>query len=521
MAKKFLTGIDLNKNELLNASIQNLANNPLSPVSGQIYYNSSDGTLRYWSGSAWNTLAVGGSISEAISAAIDLLTTSDIEEGTNLYFTDERAQDAVGNSVGTGLSYNDTSGSISVTANTYDAYGSALAAETNSNSYADSLASNYDPAGAAATVAGDLTTHISDTSTHGVTGDVVGTSDTQTLSNKTFSDSLKFSTGLNWSAIHANGNDLNIDGSNDIVLTTNTGDIVLNANVGAYVTSASAGNQIATHSYVDAAISGLNWKESAHLFAKTINIPLTGATGTVVIDSHAALGSTETGYRLLLSGQTTTTENGIYVYTDNGSTYTLTRTTDADAIGELLGAAIFIMEGSVYGSTSWVQSNTYADTFDDLIWTQFSGTGAVTAGAGITIDGTAVAIDRTTVDGWYDASGAAATAQSAAQSYADGLAVNYDPAGTAAAAVAALSFPKKHTETNLEIVPVSGVASWTISAATHGIGSLGSIIVQMKEVSGAIVDADIFVNESTGIITITWNSATTVTAGTYRITAMG
>jgi len=39
--------------------------------------------------------------------------TDDISEGTRLYFTDERAQDAIGNSVGTGLSYNDTTGAVS------------------------------------------------------------------------------------------------------------------------------------------------------------------------------------------------------------------------------------------------------------------------------------------------------------------------------------------------------------------------------------------------------------------------
>ena len=39
-------------------------------------------------------------------------TTSDLVEGTNLYFTDERAQDAVGNSVGLGLTYDDPSGVI-------------------------------------------------------------------------------------------------------------------------------------------------------------------------------------------------------------------------------------------------------------------------------------------------------------------------------------------------------------------------------------------------------------------------
>lgn len=41
-------------------------------------------------------------------------STSSLLEGTNLYFTDERAQDAVGNALGNGLSYNDTTGAISV-----------------------------------------------------------------------------------------------------------------------------------------------------------------------------------------------------------------------------------------------------------------------------------------------------------------------------------------------------------------------------------------------------------------------
>lgn len=207
---------------------------------------------------------------------------------------------------------------------------------------------------------------------------VVGVSDTQTLTNKTFGDNLNM-----------NNNKI-----------TNL----------AYPTVAS---DVASKSYVDDVMSGLDVKESVKLattqdldsngsISGTITYNSTGGTSsrgqitatlavsdTFTVDG-VSLSSSDNGARILIKDQSAGAQNGIWTVTISGTSLTLDRATDFDNDNEVsAGAFTFVGEGTVHTGSGWVLTTANPVTIGGslgsvLVFSQFSGAGSINAGDGLT-----------------------------------------------------------------------------------------------------------------------------------------
>ena len=141
----------------------------------------------------------------------------------------------------------------------------------------------------------------------------------------------------------------------------------------------------ATKAYVDATKQGLDVKDSVRV-ATTGNITL---SGTQTIDGI----SLSAGDRVLVKDQSTGSENGIYDVVSGGS---WTRSADANASAEVTsGMFTFVEEGTSNADGGFVLTTDGTITLGttSLSFTQFSGAGSVTAGAGLTKTGTTLDVE--------------------------------------------------------------------------------------------------------------------------------
>lgn len=179
---------------------------------------------------------------------------------------------------------------------------------------------------------------------------------------------------------------------------TMTGDLTL---VGAPTQALHA----ATKAYVDNVSAGLHVHEAAHAATSNTLAVLSGGSvtynnGTDGVGATLTLGTALTtldghaltnGDRILVKNEANAAHNGVYART---SSTVLTRADDFNTAAEIAGGdLVFVENGTLYNSTSWVVENEVNTVgTDNVLWAQFSGAGTVTGGTNISVTGLQVSV---------------------------------------------------------------------------------------------------------------------------------
>ena len=165
-----------------------------------------------------------------------------------------------------------------------------------------------------------------------------------------------------------------------------TGDQSLGSNKLTNVADPTAAQDAATKNYVDSVAQGIS--------AKTPVRAATTAAGTLSSDfenGDTIDGITlSTGDRILIKDQGTGSENGIYVVNATGAP---TRAVDLDVDSELVGAiTVFVQEGTTNADSGYLLASDGTLTVGTSAqsWTQFTGAGQITAGAGLSKTGNTI-----------------------------------------------------------------------------------------------------------------------------------
>ena len=328
MSRKFLVSIDLNKNELQNAVIQNLATAPATPLAGQVYYNTVDNQLYIYNGTRWEV--AGNAVQSGLLSARP--AAGSVDTGTIYYATDNYL-----------FYYSDGS-----TWQQTNAFGNVVTETSYGQASGNGTATNYARA--------DHThgTPALGTATPNAIAGVTGSAGSATTPSKE-DHTHAFTPAA----------DLSMAGFK----LTNVG-------------TPSADTDAANKGYVDSVAQGLDTKASV-VAATTTN----GTLATAFANGQVVDGVTlATNDRILIKNQTDATANGIYTVNASGAP---TRSTDMNVGSEFPSAYVFVEQGTVNADTGWVCTNNAPVTLGstNITWTQFSGAGTYTANNGVVLNG--------------------------------------------------------------------------------------------------------------------------------------
>jgi hypothetical protein len=502
MARKFLTSIDLVKNELQNAVIQNLASAPASPSLGQIYFDTTVNELLTWNGTAWRQ---SDGMSTGLLSARPAAATANA--GTFYYATDNYLQYYSNGSVWQQVAAFGSGASTALTI-------SGTAADGTSTNYARADHVHTGPGFAASTA----------TTTYGLTK-ADGSATTVARSDHTHgTPALSSNAATNISTTTAANGTGTAPAKDDHVhgfapsnfalsaFAVPTSAVAFNAQKITGLADPTAAQDAATKAYVDSTAQGLDVKQSVRAASVVAGTLSTSFANGSVIDGVTLV----TGDRILIKDQASGAENGIYTVNASGSP---TRAIDADTSAKVTtGMFVFIAEGTNNGDDGYVLTTNDVITLGTtaLTFTQFSGAGTYTASNGVLLTGSNFTFAPLSTGGLQTAAGGASiklATNSGAATDGSGFAIgagNGIVVGTSTISVDATVVARKFSQTLS--------TSSTTYTVTHSLGTLDVVVQVYTVADGSEVVVDTL---RPTINTVTINFATAPLANAYRVVVIG
>ena len=238
------------------------------------------------------------------------------------------------------------------------------------------------------------------------------------------------------------------------------------------ITSAPSGpNDIVNQAYVDAVAQGLSFKQPAN-YTTNGNITLSGLAVQANGDWVSTLPA---GYRILVKNQTAGADNGIYVAASGA----WARSSDANTWDEIVSAYLFVLAGTVWSGSSWVNTNQTGGTLGttSITFTQFSNNAIYTAGTGLTLTGFQFSIT---------------------------------PVGTAGTYGSASQVPVIVTNASGQVSSVTNTSIAISNAQVSGLGTMSTQNANAVAITGGSIDGT-----TIGGLTAAAITGTTVTASSY------